>query len=293
MKKVGWIGTGRMGGRMSARLMDAGYPLFICDTNPDNTKELQKKGAAVLGSAEDVTKSVDIVFSMLPSQYVLKDVAFGDAGVIKALDQTKIFVDMSTVDPKTTAEISDAVEQKQSSFLRAPVSGSTAFAEQGTLKVLASGNKDAYETVLPLFKVLSDKQYYLGGGDEGHYAKIAVNMLLISYLQSLSEALVFGEKTGLDWQTLIDIIGDSAAAAPIVNYKKETLKNRDFTPMSTINTAVKDIGFAIDIGQEKDIPLPTAAISAQFLAGMKSSGRGELDLSAVLLAVEELCGIKH
>ena len=293
MTKIGWIGIGKMGNPMSTRLLNSGYEMYVCDVIKANADEIVSKGATFVPTPMELAQKVDIIFSIIPNSKVLKSIVFGEDGLLKTIKKGDIFIDMSTVDAGTSAEVNVALEEKGAKFVRANVSGSVAYAAEGTLTGLNSGDKEAYEKVLPMLKVLTNKQFYLGSGDEARYMKIIINMMLGTAMQAMAESLVMGEAVGMDWEVMVDALCDSAAACKAVAFKREQFKSRDFTPMSTAGIMDKDMNLALDVAKEKKLNMPLAALSRQFYCGMGSTGKFDLDYSAVLLQLEELNGIKR
>jgi 3-hydroxyisobutyrate dehydrogenase-like beta-hydroxyacid dehydrogenase len=293
MLKVGWIGVGKMGKPMSKRLLDAGYEVYVCDIVKSNTDEVVKAGAVFVDTPAELTRKVDVVFSIIPNGKVLKDIVLGENGIENTVCPGKIIVDMSTVDPESSGIVNDAIEKKGGKFIRANVTGSVEYAEKGTLGGLCSGDREAYEKVLPLIKILTIRQYYLGPKDEARYMKIIINMLLGSSMQAMGEALTMGEAVGLEWNTMVEAIADSAAACPAIKFKTEQFKKRDFRPMSTAAIMDKDMDLALDIARKYKLAMPVASIARQFYCSMGSTGKADLDYSAVLLVNEELNGIKR
>jgi len=286
--RVGWIGIGKMGSRMSMRLQKAGYSLLVNDIEKAQAADVIAAGASFVASAAKLAESVDVVFAIIPNSPVLLDILQGDVGVLKTIRPGTIFVDMSTIDPKGSAEAARLLEEKNCIFLRTPVSGSLEHAENGTLGIMCSGNKEAFEKVLPILKQIGNRFHYLGDGEEARYLKIGISMMVGNIAQMLAESLVFGEKMGLDWETMLDVYADSAAASPVIKYKLEALKKRDFSPMGTVGIVEKDLRFAMDIARDEMLALPLTALTYQYFNAMRASGRIDMDYASVLLLNEEI-----
>lgn len=290
---VGWIGLGKMGLPMSKNLVKAGYSLTVYNRTKAKTKELADLGASVADSPKEVAQKTDVIFSMTSDDAALKAVMLGDEGIAGGLKQGAIVVDMSTVSPATSAEVNKAVEAKGCKFLRAPVTGSTLLAEAGTLGILCSGDKQAYDKVLDMFKAMGKNQFYLGSADEARYMKLVLNMMIGVSCQMLAESLVFGEKAGLDWAQMLEIIAGSAVGSPLFNYKRGPLTERKFEAVFTSAMMEKDFDLVFDIAKEENLCLPVTALTRQFLAALSAKGMGDKDFSALLLLMEEICGIKN
>lgn len=291
VKKVGWIGVGMMGSRMSKRLMDAGYALYVCDVAQEKVDRMVAQGARAVSSPGELMKHVDVAFSMVPNGKILLDIISGENGILSGMAPGKVLIDTSTVEPRVSAQAAALLEGAGGQLLRSCVTGSVAYAEAGELGLMVSGSRAVYEACLPMLKIIGNRQTYLGEHEEGRYMKVVINMFMGSLLQGFSECVVFGEKVGLDWETMLDLIGDSAAAPPVVRYKVEALKKRDFTPMSFATTMRKDLAIAMDVAREKDICIPSTAIAHEYYSGMLAQGMGGLDLSGLIITNERMNGI--
>ena len=291
MSKIAWIGVGNMGSRMSKRLMDAGHELIACDKVEENTNSLVEDGAGFAKNPAMASADAAFIFTMIPNSEILVDVVAGKEGIVKHIKKGSIVIDMSTVSPEASSEANQAIESAGCKFLRAPVTGSTVLAEQGKLKILCSGDKASYESALPLFETMSTKQYYLGENEEARYMKLAINMMMGTSCQMLAESLVFGESAGLDWGQMLDVFAESAAGSPLIKYKVEPLKKRDFTPAFTVKLMEKDLDLAIEIAKKNDTTIMMTSLVRQFFAAARATGKGELDFASVLLQMEEMAGI--
>lgn len=291
-EKIGFIGLGNMGQPMATRLIEAGNTLTVYDVAKARVDELVKKGAKAAGSPKEAAAQATVVVSMIPDGSILKTVYLGNDGALAGAKSGTILIDMSTVDPSSSAEVAKAAEAKGLKMLRAPVSGSTVLAAQGKLTVFASGDKAAYEKVLPIFNVLGQKVFNVGTADEARYIKLVLNMMVGTTCQMLAESLAFGEKAGINWNTMLEVIGASVVASPLVAYKIPPLVKRDFKAAFTAGMMAKDFDIALEAGGKIGVPMPVTAVTRQCLGALKATGRGDLDFSALLLLMEELSGIK-
>ena len=293
MNKIGWIGVGRMGSRMSKRLLDAGYPLYVCDSYRPNAEAMQKQGAVIIDTPKELVQICDYVFSMIPNGKILRDIMYGPAGLIAGATSGKVLIDMSTIDPDTSAEVAEKIAPSGADFLRATVTGSTAFAEAGTLGIMVSGDKEVFDAALPMLKILGNRQRYLGEQEQARYMKITINMMLGVAMQMLGEALCLGEKAGINWNMLIECICDSAAATPMFKAKEDALKHRDFTAMATADMMKKDMLIAMDLADKMYLNLPLTSITTNYYNSMDVHGLGEVDYSGLVLVNEILNKIEH
>lgn len=293
MKKIGWIGIGNMGKNMAHRVLDAGYALYLFDTNRAQMQELLEKGAQEVSSAAELARTVDIVFSTIPNGKILRAITYGDEGVAAGMSEGKVFVDISTVDVETSAQVAETIDQTGGKFIRCPVSGSTIQAGNGTLVLMVSGDKAAYESITPVLELFGQTRYYLGANDEARVMKLVIQSMLGTQFQSYAEALILGEKAGVDWKMMVEILCNCSAASTNMRNKKEAFQNRDFSPMSTVFTQLKDMNLVMDLARQYNVPMPTTAIATQYYNAMVANERGNFDYAAILLVNEEACGIHN
>lgn len=283
-ERLGWIGAGHMGAPMAERLSQAGYALTVCGSGRRDLRPYAERiGAALAKDPTELAKEADVIFTMIPDGKVLLSIA----DKLAEADLTgKVLVDMSTVDPDSSARAAGIIGQVGGAMLRAPVTGSTGMAETGTLGIMVSGAEEIYERCLPYLKVLGNRQTYLGGAEEARQMKILINMLLGDEMQALSEALVIGKKLGLPWEKMLDLIADSAAGAPLYSYKKEILKSMDFKPSSSVFNQHKDMKMAVALAKSVGVDAPSAQITMRMYDELMKRGMEQLDNIAVYLVNE-------
>lgn len=285
--RIGWIGTGNMGAPICRNLIAAGHELVVYDIDPARLAELRSAGAAVASDAADLVARADLVFSMVPNDKVLLVVVEGIAGRLRP-GQT--FIDMSTVSPTTSARVFELLAPSGAAYLRAPVSGSTAGAAAGTLAIYCSGPRAAYDAVLPVFGRIGSRQSHVGLAEEARVLKLLINMIVCITPAVVGEALAFGQRSGLDWTTMIEAIGGSAAASPLIGYKSEMMKRRDWTAMASVDLIAKDLDLALDWGRARRVPMPFTALAQQVNSAFQASGDGNDDFFSVVTWPERLVG---
>lgn len=291
-KKVGWIGLGKMGLPMATRLIRAGYEVAVYNRTRARVDALQGQGAVAAESPKALGESCDLVFTMISDDAALEEVALSRNGVLENAAAGRVLVDMSTVSPKTSLQVARRAAEKEVLYLRAPVSGSTKFAEAGTLTIFVSGPERAFEECRAVLQVLGQKFFYLGAGEEARSLKLLVNMMVGTTAMMVAEALNFGRKSGIDWATMIEAINQSVVASPLIAYKAQALKERNFAPVFAAEQMAKDFDLALETGKALNLPLPVTALVRQFYAGMQATGKGNLDFFAMVTFLEEWAGIR-
>jgi len=291
-QRIGWIGLGKMGIPMSKNLVKKGYSVTVYNRTKEKTKELAAEGAKVADSPKALAGDSDVIISMISDDPVLEEVSFGKNGAFEGAKSGAIYIDMSTVSPVSSTKVAEVATKKGIKYLRAQVSGSTVLATSGTLTIFASGPKDAYDKCTEIFGAMGQKVFHVGNGDEARYLKLLLNMMVGITSAMAGEALIFGEKGGMDWSQMIDIIGASVVASPLIGYKAQMLKSRNFAPAFTIDQIAKDFDIALDTGKAANVPMPITALARQFFGAMKAKGKGNLDFFGLVTLLEELAGIK-
>ncbi len=286
--RLGWIGVGKMGTPLCANLLAAGFDLSIVDPDPQRVAAITARGATVCADPAALARSVDIVFSMVPNDAVLLAIVGGEHGLARTIGPENIFVDLSTVSPERSARVADFLAPTGAQYLRSPVSGSTANASAGTLALYCSGPEAAFQTVRPALERMGNKLTYCGSGEEARVLKLVINMIVCMTPAIVGEALSLGARSGLDWSQMIDAIGQSVAASPVVAYKMEMMKRRDWTPMATIDLVAKDLDLALEWGRLRHAPMPLTSMVQQFNTAFQASGDGELDFFSMLTWPERL-----
>ena len=288
---IGWIGTGKMGLPMCHNLLGAGFRLTAFNPTAAKLQPLVEKGAAPAGTCKAVAQAASIVVSMISDDAALRSVALGAEGVLANARDGAIFVDMSTVSPRVSAEVADEAARHGIDYLRAPVSGGVALAETAKLTVMASGPAPAHERCRAMFDAMSAKQMHVGVAEEARYLKLLINMMVGVTSAMMGEALAFGRRGGLDWTTMLDAIGSSAVASPLIGYKLEPLKARDFTPTFSVRQMMKDFDLLLASGNDASAPLPVSGLVRQLLASAAAHGDGDLDFFAAVRAMERMAGL--
>jgi 3-hydroxyisobutyrate dehydrogenase-like beta-hydroxyacid dehydrogenase len=264
---IGWIGLGKMGVPMSARLVKAGFEVKGWDIDPARRALASERGIQV----SETMEGADLVFTSMPTEDALLDLA----RTLK-LGGT-LLVETSTISPA----ISRKIEGITGPYLRSPISGSTALAESGTLTVFASGPRAAFDKAKPALAAFSKAQIWLGEGEEARYAKLAVNLMVAVTAGMMGEALALATKGGIDWEAMLDVIGESAVGSPLVKYKLDPLKRRDFSPAATNALVKKDLDLIVAAAKASGVPVPLAEHMHGIYKQMLAQGRAEEDFFSV------------
>ena len=283
---IAWIGVGKIGLPMAARLVQAGRPVRCFDIDPKRMALAAARGIGCASDAASAISGAHLVFTSLPSEEVLVDVA-GAAG--RSMRRDAILVETSTVGPEASAAAGKALQGM--AYLRAPISGSTALAETGALSTFVSGPRAAFDQALPALRAYTRAQTWLGEAEEARYAKLAVNLMVAVTAGMMGEALAFARKGGIGWQQMLDVISDSVVASPLVKYKLDPLRKRDFTPAATNSLVVKDLDVLIAAAAKAGVPLPLAEHMLEAYRGIVEAGGAEEDFFSAVKVAERAAGL--
>lgn len=293
METIGFLGMGVMGSRMSARLLAAGHEVTVWNRTPEKTRPLAEKGAIVAATPAEAATGKDIVLSNLTDGAALKSVILGAGGVLEAAPLPGLFVDFATIAPAESAEIAAALETRGVGFLRAPVSGTIAVAEAGRLTIITSGERAVFEAADPVLAVLGPTRYYVGPGENSRYLKLIHQMMIAATMQVWAEGLVMGEKAGLDWEVMLEVLGNSAVGSGVVKGKIPTLVVRDYeNPAMSLHNIVKDVDLALMAADGVGVELPATRWMRELYERSLEAGFEWKDYSAVVLELEKRAGLE-
>jgi 3-hydroxyisobutyrate dehydrogenase-like beta-hydroxyacid dehydrogenase len=289
--KIGWIGLGQMGLPMSSNLVAAGHEVSGYDLDTEAVARFAEAGGRAATSISDACNGATVVFSSIPDDLAFRRVALAAGGVIPSSAKGAIYVDMSTVSPDVSREVAIGARNRGIAYLRAPVSGSVGLAKAGTLTALVSGPEDAWESCGPLFDRLAAKKFHLGDSEQARYLKLVINNIIHATTVAVAESLALGRKGGLDWEQMLDAIAASAIGSPLLQYKKDPLKARDFSPASFVTTSAKDQRLFVEAAEDAGVPVDIADKVAAVFREMVDAGDGRLDFFATVLRTEKAAGL--
>jgi 3-hydroxyisobutyrate dehydrogenase len=287
---LGFVGLGYMGSRIARRLLDAGYPLGVYNRTADKTRALVEHGARLYDSPRALAADADTVLSMLADDAALEHVMLGPDGVLSGARPESTIIDLSSVHPDTSRRLAIAARPRNVAVLDASVSGSTPQAEDGSLVIFVGGERAVYERCHPLLEVIGHQLFYLGPSGAGATMKLVANSLLGVGMQALAEALVLGQRAGLDRTVLLDVLEQTAVVTPGQKHKLENVRTGEYPVEFPLRLMYKDLLNVERLAGQRAVPTPAIAAAQQMLAVEQSKDREE-DFSAIIRAMEELAGV--
>jgi 2-hydroxy-3-oxopropionate reductase len=292
MSKIGFIGLGIMGKPMSRNLLKAGFQLVIYDIDKAPVEELKQAGAEVGASPMDVAAKTHVIITMLPNSPHVKAAVLGKDGVIEGAHKGSIVVDMSSITPIVSREISKALAQKGIRMLDAPVSGGEPKAIDGSLSIMVGGAQADFDEVLPIFKAMGSSAVLTGGSGAGSVTKLANQIIVQLNIAAVSEALVMATKAGVDPELVYKAIRGGLAGSTVLDAKAPLMLDRKFDPGGRISTNLKDIANVLETSHEIGVPLPLTAVVMEILQALKADGMGNLDHGAIVRFYEKLAHVE-
>ena len=287
--RIGFIGLGRMGGNMAARLLAAGYPIYGEEQTRADAQGLIQRGLRWRDTPREVAEAADVVFTSLPDDEVLEVVASGPDGILAGLAAGKIWVDMSTVSPRASRELAARVRELGASMLDAPVSGSVPQVQAGTLTIMVGGDEQAYAQVEPILRELGTPTY-IGENGQGLVLKLAINISLAVQMLAFAEGLVLADRAGIDRELAVGVMTQSAIGSPMLKARAELVLDLPEDAWFDVSLMQKDVVLALDAARELHIPLPSTAAADEVLTVARALGYEHRDLAAMFEVLGQLAG---
>ena len=287
---LGFVGLGYMGGRVARRLISAGYPLAVYNRTREKTRALGEQGARVYDSPRELAADADTLLSMLADDAAVEQVMLGPDGILSGARPNSTIIDLSSVHPDTSRRLASAARARNVTVLDASVSGSTPQAEDGSLVIFVGGERPVYERCRPVLDVIGNHIFYLGPSGAGATMKLVANSLLGVGMQALAEALVLGQRAGLDRTTLLDVLEQTAVVTPGQKHKLANARSGAYPVEFPLRLMYKDLLNVEQLAGRIAVPTPAVAAARQMYAVEQTKGREE-DFSAIIRTMEELAGI--
>jgi 3-hydroxyisobutyrate dehydrogenase len=294
MATLGFVGLGAMGSRLAARLMAAGHTVVGYNRTAEKARALVAAGLRLERTPRAVAEATDTVFSMITDDAALRAVALGPEGVVAGLRSGAVWVEMSTVGPAVVRELGDAVAARGAAILDVPVSGSTITVEQGTASFQVGGDPKALDRVRPYLAAMgSGGVTHVGPLGLAKTMKVATNLGLAVQILAFSEAVLLAEESGIAREVAVDALLKSVVASPMIKYRGPfvvgKMPREAWFPVPMIQ---KDLQLALDHGRAIGVPLPTTALTQEFLTMARGLGLADRDFATVFDVLARLSGLK-
>jgi 3-hydroxyisobutyrate dehydrogenase-like beta-hydroxyacid dehydrogenase len=291
MANLGFVGLGVMGSQMVSRLLDKGHAVTGYNRTCAKAKWLIDRGMKWADSPRAVAAAAEVTFAMVTNVAALEAVAYGPDGILAGLAPGKMFVDISTVSPAASRALAVKVREKGADMMDAPVSGSVITLQEGELSVMVGGRRETFERLKPLLLDIGPKVTYVGDNGLALSMKIATNLSLAVQMMAFSEGVLLAEKSGIARETAVEVLTHSAIASPMIQYRGPFVLRMPDEAWFDVNMMQKDMLLAMELGRQLNVPLPTTAVSNEFLTAARGMGWEKKDFAMVFDVLAQMSGV--
>lgn len=291
--RVGLIGLGIMGKPMARNLVAAGYEVVIHNRSRAVVDQLvgESPSFVAASSPAEVAGQVDTVITMLPDSPDVRAVVLGEGGVLSAVGDGSLLIDMSTISPQAAIEVGQAVEAKGGHALDAPVSGGERGAVSASLSIMVGGREEDVARAMPIFQALGKTIVHVGASGAGQVVKACNQVVVALNYAAVSEALTLGSKMGVDPAKIVQVLGGGLAASRVLELKGASMVAGEYAPGFRIDLHRKDLAIALASAREAGSPVPVTALVSQLFDALSVGGKGDLDHSALITLYRSLAGL--
>ncbi len=288
---VAFLGLGIMGSRMAANLARAGFALSAWTHTPGKAESwAAEHGARAAATPAEAAAQSDIVVSMVVDGEQVASVLLGEDGVIDCERDGLLCVDMSTIGPADARRIAAALAGHGMRMLDAPVTGSSPRAEEGTLTIMAGGEREDFERARPLLDVMGSLVVHVGELGQGQMLKLINNALGAANAAALAEALLLARSTGVDLDAFVEVVSAGSGASAQLSLKSAPMRAHDYTTLFKTAHMLKDVRLCLEEAQAAGVPFPAAGHARDLLTAAEGRGHAEQDYASIIEAVEGLAG---
>jgi 2-hydroxy-3-oxopropionate reductase len=278
---------------MAANLVMDGFQVLGYNRSRSAVDKLAALGGRVGQSVADVTRNSDVVITMLPDSPDVQAVALGENGILDTARSGQLYIDMSTISPRTAVAVAEAAAARGVRALDAPVSGGEQGAIDGTLSIMCGGDASTVELAQPVLRALGTTIVRVGPSGSGQIVKAANQLVVAGTIELVAEAIVLLEASGVDATAGLNVLAGGLAGNRILDRKAAGMLARDFTPGFRIDLHHKDLQIALAVAEQVKAVIPVGALVSQLLASARAQGDGALDHTALVKLTERLSGRRN
>lgn len=290
--RIGWIGTGVMGGSMCSHLISAGFPVTLYNRSKQKSAALLDRGATWADSPRLVAQQSDIVLAIVGYPADVREVLLGSDGALAGSQPGSILVDMTTSQPALAVEIYETAKRSGVHALDAPVSGGDKGAREATLSIMVGGDEGVFVALEEVWNALGKTVVYQGSAGSGQHTKMVNQILISTGMIGVCEALIYGYKAGLDLETVLKSVSSGAAGSWSLSNLGPRILQNNFDPGFFVQHFIKDMGIALDESRRMGLALPGLALAEQLYLSVAAKGWARCGTHALTLALAELSGFE-
>ncbi|HUY58931.1 MAG TPA: NAD(P)-dependent oxidoreductase [Solirubrobacteraceae bacterium] len=289
--RIGWIGTGVMGGSMCGHLIAGGYVATINSRTRERAEPLLDQGATWAQTPAEAATGADITFTMVGYPADVREVILGEQGVLRTAKPGSVIVDMSTSEPSLAKEIFGAARERGVASIDAPVSGGDVGARNATLSIMVGGEPETVEAVRPLLGILGSTIIHQGPAGSGQHTKMVNQTLIATGMIGVCEALLYAHRAGLDLNTVLESVSGGAAGSwSLTNYAPRILKG-DFAPGFMVEHFIKDMEIALSEARRMNLALPGLALAHELYVALRAQGGGRDGTQSLILTLARISAV--
>ncbi len=289
---VGFIGLGIMGRPMAENVRKAGHELTVYDRSQSVLDEMGKLGVRVAANCREVAEKSDVIITMLLNSPHVASALFDENGIVDGIAAGKAVIDMSSISPVASKEFYSKLKEINVDFLDAPVSGGEPGAVEGTIAVMAGGEKPVFDKYYDLLMTMASSVTYVGDAGSGNIAKLANQMMVAVNISAMSEAYVFAKKAGADPKLVFEAIRGGLAGSRVMEQKSPKIFSGNYEPGFRIELHIKDLQNVLDTAHTVNVSVPFAAEAMEILQACKAEGLEKKDHSAIARYFEKINSLK-
>ncbi|NRF33939.1 NAD(P)-dependent oxidoreductase [Bacillus velezensis] len=271
-KTVGFIGLGVMGNSMASHILEAGYPVLVYTRTKQKAEEILNKGAVWQETVKDLSEKADIIITMVGYPSDVEEIYLGENGILRHAKEGAFVIDMTTSKPSLAKKIAEKAKEKSIHALDAPVSGGDIGARNGTLAIMAGGEKEAFEACLPLFSVMGENIQYQGPAGSGQHTKMCNQIAIAAGMVGVAEAMAYAEKSGLNPEQVLKSITTGAAGSWSLSNLAPRMPKGDFAPGFYVKHFIKDMGIALEEAELMGEEMPGLALAKSLYDKLSAQG---------------------
>jgi len=290
-KTIGFIGLGTMGNPMAWNIHNKGFTLGVYNRTAEKMKPFTEKGIPGYATPEELANHAEIIIIMVSDPAAVRQILLSETGVLSGMRPGTRVINMSTISHQVTMKSAEIVQKHGGTYLDVPVSGTKKPAKEGTLVILAGGEKPVVDEVTPVLETMGKKIIYCGEIGQATNMKLAINLLLASMMQGLVESLGFAKKLGIEPEAFMHTVESGGLNAPFLTAKSNLIRNGDFDINFPLRLMMKDLNLVLDSAGENGIPLPQTAATREMFNAAMAAGYGDEDMAAVVKVIENLAGV--
>jgi 3-hydroxyisobutyrate dehydrogenase len=289
-RRIGFVGVGHLGAHLAASIIGAGYPLTVHDRDRAAAEGLLAAGAAWGGSPRETAERSDCVVTCLPSPRAVVAVVTGEDGVLAGLRPGGTWIDTSTNDRHELMRLAALAAEQGVVTLEAPVTGGVHKAAEGEITVLVGGDEAAFAEHLDLFEAIGGRVFHIGPLGSASVIKVITNMLAFIHLVAAGEALMLARRAGLDLAQSYEVIRASSGNSFVHETESRLILSGSYDIGFTMDLALKDLGFAHELGDELGVPLELAALTEEIFARGREAYGGDAWSTMIVKLLEDRLG---